>query len=146
MWTGRGLNKFSDAKSAGPLASNRHARPSLTSEYVAACNEIEQVILNVWQEILGIDQLGIQDNFFDLGGNSLVGLKVISRLKKELNLEIPLVALFEGPTVSALARVVSKDRSEAPAGEESRGRGERRRERLRVKQRVSDELETGSIA
>ena len=79
--------------------------------------------------MLGIEELGIHDNFFELGGNSLIGLKVISRLKRELNVDIPIVALFEGPTVSALAKVIGRDRNEAPVFEESQTRGERRRER-----------------
>jgi phthiocerol/phenolphthiocerol synthesis type-I polyketide synthase E len=108
-----------------------HTRPSLTTAYVAASTEIEQVVVNVWQDILGIDQLGIHDNFFDLGGNSLIGLKVISRLKKELNMDIPVTALFEGPTVSALAKVIGKQNGEEFTYEESRRRGERRSERIR---------------
>jgi hypothetical protein len=71
----------------------------------------------------------VHDNFFELGGNSLIGLKVISGLKRELNIDIPIVALFEGPTVSALAKVIGRDRNEKPVFEEGRTRGERRREK-----------------
>jgi phthiocerol/phenolphthiocerol synthesis type-I polyketide synthase E len=138
IWSGRGASK--SAVTDTTFASNLHTRPSLTTVYVAASTEIEQVIVNVWQDILGIDQLGIHDNFFDLGGNSLIGLKIISRLKKELNMEIPITALFEGPTISALAKVISKGKVEKPAYEESRRRGERRSERIRHKQRTADDM------
>jgi phthiocerol/phenolphthiocerol synthesis type-I polyketide synthase E len=134
IWTGPGSVGASDSGGDTASSPNLHTRPLLTTAYVAASDEIEQVIVNVWQEILGIDQLGIHDNFFDLGGNSLIGLKVISRLKKELNIDIPIVALFEGPTVSALAKVISNGKTKDPAAHESRSRGERRRERVRLKQ------------
>jgi NAD(P)-dependent dehydrogenase (short-subunit alcohol dehydrogenase family)/acyl carrier protein len=106
-----------------------HARPALDSDYVAPSDEIQMTIAKIWQEQLGIDRLGINDNFFELGGNSLIGLKIISMLKKELGVEIPIVALFEGPTVSALAQVISSDGSGRASYEENRGRGERRRAR-----------------
>jgi phthiocerol/phenolphthiocerol synthesis type-I polyketide synthase E len=134
IWTGQGVDKSAATEDDTALASNLHSRPSLTTMYVAASTEIEHVVVNVWQDTLGIDQLGIHDNFFDLGGNSLIGLKVISRLKKELSMDIPITALFEGPTISALAKVISKERVEEPVYEESRRRGERRSERIRYKQ------------
>ena len=84
--------------------------------------------MNVWQELLGIESLGIDDNFFDLGGNSLIGLKVIGRLKKELSIDISVVTLFEGPTVRALAAAISQNGNQ-PTYKESRSRGDRRRER-----------------
>jgi phthiocerol/phenolphthiocerol synthesis type-I polyketide synthase E len=145
VWSGPGVGKSASVNGGAASAPNLHTRPSLTTAYVAASNEIEQVIVKVWQEVLGIDRLGIHDNFFDLGGNSLIGLKVISQLKKELDLDIPVIALFQGPTVCALAKVIGKERAEEPANEESRTRGERRRERVRFKRSPSDEIKAGSI-
>jgi phthiocerol/phenolphthiocerol synthesis type-I polyketide synthase E len=139
IWTGQGTCE--SAAAGANIDSNLHSRPSLTTVYVAARTELEQVVVNVWQDTLGIDQLGIHDNFFDLGGNSLIGLKVISRLKRELNIDIPITALFEGPTVSALAKVISKEKVEEPAYEESRRRGERRSERIRNKQRATGDMQ-----
>jgi phthiocerol/phenolphthiocerol synthesis type-I polyketide synthase E len=104
-----------------------HARPELSSAYAPPNNDLERTIAAVWQELLGIEQIGIYDNFFDLGGSSLLGLKVVARLKQELRLDIPVVALFEGPTVSALAGVLLQ--SGAPAYDEEAGRGARRRAR-----------------
>jgi phthiocerol/phenolphthiocerol synthesis type-I polyketide synthase E len=138
IWTGQGSGK--SAATGTTFASNLRTRPSLTTVYVPADTEIERVVVNVWQDILGIDQLGIHDNFFDLGGNSLIGLKVISRLKKELNIDIPVTALFEGPTVNALAQVISGGKVEAPAYEESRRRGERRSERVKYRKRTTDDM------
>jgi len=117
---------------AGPGASV-HSRPHLTTELVLPGNDLEAAIIEIWQTALGIERLGINDNFFDLGGNSLIGLKVISMLKKKLEIEIPVVALFEGPTVSALAKLIGKKEDEQQVQDESRQRGERRRERMKRK-------------
>jgi acyl transferase domain-containing protein len=145
-WTGKRAGKPPDVSDVTAPASTLHARPLLATVYVAASNEIERVIVNVWQEILGIDKLGIHDNFFDLGGNSLIGLKVISRLKKELDTDLPVIALFEGPTVSSLARVIGDKQAELPGKGESRSRGERRRERMRLKRKTQDEIEASGSA
>ncbi len=104
-----------------------HLRPALNTDYAPPTDEIQMTIARVWQEQLGIDRLGIHDNFFELGGNSLIGLKVVSLLKKELGVDIPIVALFEGPTVSALAEIIARNGNQSPSYEESRNRGERRR-------------------
>ena len=105
-----------------------HPRPALSTIYAPPSNEVEHTVVRVWQDLLGIEKLGIHDNFFDLGGNSLIGLKVIGRLKKELSINISVVALFEGPTVSALAKTISENGAQ-PTYQESRSRGDRRRER-----------------
>jgi phthiocerol/phenolphthiocerol synthesis type-I polyketide synthase E len=135
IWTGPGRDGAAEKEGQADEGAMRHTRPSLKTAYVAASNEVERVIVKVWQEALGIEQLGIHDNFFDLGGNSLIGLKVISRLKRELGIEIPVTALFEGPTVSTLANVIGQGKRAGTANEESRSRGERRRERAQSKYR-----------
>lgn len=106
-----------------------HPRPQLDTAYVAPENELQAMIADIWRLQLGVDELGIHDNFFDLGGNSLIALKVISRLKKELQRDIPVVSLFEGPTISTLAELLSQQPNGHKAYEESRSRGEQRRQR-----------------
>ncbi|HEU5382931.1 MAG TPA: SDR family NAD(P)-dependent oxidoreductase, partial [Ktedonobacteraceae bacterium] len=66
--------------------------------------DYEPKIAEIWCQVLGVEQVSPHDNFFDLGGNSLVALEVISRLKKAFRMQIPAVALFEAPTVSTLAK------------------------------------------
>jgi acyl transferase domain-containing protein/acyl carrier protein len=129
LWIRRDGATSEAQATADGLSAALHPRPSLGTAYAPPTDEIEQAIVRIWQDLLGIEELGIHDNFFELGGNSLIGLKVISRLKRELNVDIPIVALFEGPTVSALAKVIGRDQNEAPVFEESQTRGERRRER-----------------
>jgi acyl transferase domain-containing protein/aryl carrier-like protein len=114
-------------------AAPAHARPNLGSAFVAPRGEVEEKIARIWQEILGIEQVGAHDSFFELGGNSLVGLKVISRLKAECGGDLSAVHLFEGPTVAALARLLAPAPEEVPteAYNERRSRGAQRREKLR---------------
>jgi acyl carrier protein len=98
----------------------------------------ERALAEVWRQVLGTDAVGPDDNFFDLGGNSLIGLKVVSRLKRELDVEIPIVTLFEGPTVSAFSKLISQNGSAKPSYEASQSRGERRREKRLRKQSIAE--------
>ena len=61
----------------------------------------------MWRQVLGADRVGVQDNFFDLGGDSLIAIQAIDLLKGELRLEIPVTFLFEGTTVSSLASLLT---------------------------------------
>ena len=123
-----GQNQTTNDSSDGKAAGGFYLRPALGVAYAPPSNELEETIVRVWQSQLGIERPGIHDNFFDLGGNSLIALKVISQLKKELQVEIPVVSLFEGPTVRALAQVISQLDQSPSHYNESRDRGERRRQ------------------
>ena len=85
-----------------------HPRPNLLNAYVAPSNELEQDLAETWQELLGIEQVGINDNFFELGGHSLLATMVMSRLRKEFGVELPLRSFFESPTVSGLALIIAQ--------------------------------------
>jgi acyl transferase domain-containing protein/acyl carrier protein len=85
-----------------------HARPELSNAYAAPENELEQELADIWQELLGIRQVGIHDNFFDLGGHSLLATMVISRLRKSFDVSLQLRDVFEAPTVSQLSLVVAE--------------------------------------
>ncbi|MBV1920605.1 MAG: amino acid adenylation domain-containing protein, partial [Pseudomonadales bacterium] len=76
------------------------------SEYVAASNDVEQALADIWQDVLALPQVGIHDDFFDLGGHSLLVTKVSSRIKEKLSIELPLRTLFEVPTIAALAEII----------------------------------------
>ncbi|RAM48425.1 MAG: polyketide synthase [Hapalosiphonaceae cyanobacterium JJU2] len=86
-----------------------HSRANLQSEYVPVRNNVEQIVATTWQKVLGIEKIGIYDNFFDLGGSSLIGVEVISQLQKELNTHIPIISIYERPTISSLAEFLSSD-------------------------------------
>jgi acyl transferase domain-containing protein/acyl carrier protein len=90
------------------------AAPRPAAVAAAPGGNAERRIAEIWRRVLGAEQIGLQDNFFDLGGNSLLALQVVSEIGRELGTEIPPVTLFEAPTVSALARHLAAV-GEAPA-------------------------------
>ncbi|HKR21284.1 MAG TPA: phosphopantetheine-binding protein, partial [Pyrinomonadaceae bacterium] len=81
-------------------------RPALPTAYAGATNPIEQSILDIWQEILGISQIGIHDNFFELGGHSLLATQIVSRLRQAFEVQVPLRTIFENPTTVELAAAI----------------------------------------
>src|SRR5262249_42732395 len=91
-----------------------HAWSNLHNPYVAPESEIERQVAAIWQELLGIDPIGVHDSFFDLGGDSLQGVQVIARVRGALGGEIGLGALFETPPPRGFAAAVEAVR---PAGE-----------------------------
>jgi non-ribosomal peptide synthase protein (TIGR01720 family) len=84
-----------------------HSRPYLQNSYVAPRNETEQTIANIWQEILGIEQIGIEDNFLELGGDSLLSIQITARANKA-GLRFTNQHLFEYPTIAQLAEIAGR--------------------------------------
>ena len=90
----------------------KHARPNVQNAYVAPRNEPEMQIAEVWQDMLGIDQVGCFDNFFELGGDSLLATQLIANLGDMFQIELPLRALFEAPTIAELAVSIVQKQAE----------------------------------
>ena len=114
-------------------AKTTYPRPGLATSFVAPSNDLERKIAAIWGDMLGIDEIGILDNFFDLGGNSLLGIDLIARMRKELAVEqIPAHVLYEAPTVQALARFVdpAQQEPEPVQAETWQDRSSKRKERL----------------
>ncbi|PSM45475.1 polyketide synthase, partial [Chroococcidiopsis sp. CCALA 051] len=93
-------------------SSSLHSKPNLQSAYVAPRNAIEQKLAKIWQELLGFEQIGIHDNFFDLGGDSLLTVQVRSKLQTTFDRDISLTDLFEYPTINALAQLLDREQCE----------------------------------
>lgn len=87
-----------------------HPRPNLPNPYVAPVTALENQIVEMWRELLGIEEIGIHDSFFELGGHSLIATQLVSRLRETFKIELPLRDLFESPTVSFLAGHIEKSR------------------------------------
>jgi phthiocerol/phenolphthiocerol synthesis type-I polyketide synthase E len=84
-----------------------HARPVLPTPYVAPETELEQAIAEVWRRTLGFAQLGVNDNFFEIGGDSFLAVRLASELKQALAMEIPVAKLYQGLTIRALAALLA---------------------------------------
>ncbi|MBC8034393.1 MAG: amino acid adenylation domain-containing protein, partial [Chitinophagaceae bacterium] len=77
--------------------------------YEAPRTEEEQTIANIWQELLGADRIGISDNFFELGGHSLLATRVVSAVRRKLNVELTIKDLFNHPTIAALTAYIKSE-------------------------------------
>ena len=88
------------------LASMRRAVKIAASEFVAPRDSLEDALARIWADLLTLEQVGVFDNFFELGGHSLVAGRVLVRIADRFGVSLPLGAIFEAPTVAALARRV----------------------------------------
>ena len=88
-------------------------RPTLDTPYAQARNDTESQLVRIWKEVLAVDPIGIHDNFFDLGGHSLAATRVISRVINHFRLEIQLQALFDSPTITDMAEVITAHQGKA---------------------------------
>lgn len=85
-------------------------RPKMTVAYVAPATEGERTIARIWQELLGVQQIGVNDAFFQLGGDSLLATQSMSKLRTAFNLELPLRYFFEYPTVHQMYDAIQSAR------------------------------------
>ncbi len=91
-------------------APDQQERPS--ELFVAARTPLEEILANLWAEVLGHGPISIYDNFFELGGHSLLATQVLSRLRALSGVELPLRSLFEAPTVASLATRMSEQKQQ----------------------------------
>jgi acyl transferase domain-containing protein/acyl carrier protein len=93
-------------------------RTEADGDYVPPQNEVEAAMAALWEELFGLQRLSVNDNFFELGGNSLLGIQLISRVRKDFQIELPLNALFESPTAAGLAAAIAETRLREKEAEE----------------------------
>lgn len=97
----------SPSPSPQPPKTRRHLRPNSSVPYVPPRNAAEATAIAVWEEILGIESIGVHDNFLDLGGDSLMATQAIARLRRVLHPHLSVASLFEAPTVAELVASLS---------------------------------------
>jgi amino acid adenylation domain-containing protein len=95
---------------------------------------MERKIAAVWASVLGVERVGVDENFFDIGGHSLLMVEVHSRMEEEVGAKVSMIELFQYPTIEALAKHLNKEQDEAPAFQQGQERAETRRE-LRKRRR-----------
>jgi amino acid adenylation domain-containing protein len=98
-----------------PQATTTYGRPNLPHPYVAPGNAVEEALAGIWQELLGLTQVGVRDDFFALGGHSLLATQLAARVREIHGVELPVEKLFSAPTVAELALVVEELRQAAGA-------------------------------
>jgi acyl carrier protein len=89
------------------ITSSERLRPQLTTPFVAPSSEMEKQIADIWSELLGFEPIGVDDDFFDLGGHSLVAMQVLSRIRSMFDVELSPRLLVTGEfTVASLSKAV----------------------------------------
>lgn len=84
----------------------KFARPELDNDYVEPKDDIERNLVSFWEELLGVDQVGVEDSFFDLGGHSLVAVRLFAKIQQTYDVDYPISVLFEAPTIAACADMI----------------------------------------
>jgi acyl carrier protein len=91
-----------------PAPASLRTETTAAAAYVAPQSDLERIIAGIWQEALQVERVSTQDNFFDLGGHSLLLAQVHARLREVLKTDVPVIELFKYPTVGALAKYFSQ--------------------------------------
>jgi acyl carrier protein len=120
-------------------AQNRRPRPELEEEFVPPNGPTEELLSEIYAQALGLDRIGVMDNFFKLGGNSLTIVQMASHIRDRFGVELPMETFFKSPTVASLAISVIQGRSAGLGAEESD-------RLLDMLDRLSDEEVEGMLA
>ncbi|MEH1940520.1 MAG: amino acid adenylation domain-containing protein [Nostoc sp.] len=113
-------------------------RPDLTEGYQAPRSQLERAIATIWQEVLHLEKVGVNDNFFDLGGHSLSIVQVKNKLQENLNRSLSIVEIFQNPTIKSLTQYLSQKPEDAPSVQPMQNRIQKQIEAInRQKQQLS---------
>jgi acyl carrier protein len=111
------------------------ARPALTASYLPPATELERRVAEIWQDVMGIDRIGMRDNFFELGGHSLLLVQMHARLNETLRQEVSIIDLFKYPTIASLAAHLGEDQEKTSVDTSNRRRAAERRAALKERSR-----------
>jgi len=81
-------------------------RPEMQSPYIPPANEHERTLCDIWEQVLGLDMVGTRDGFFDLGGTSILSIRLVDRIRQTMGVDLPVVKIFQYPNVSSLAAYI----------------------------------------
>jgi acyl transferase domain-containing protein/acyl carrier protein len=95
-----------------PAPRPTHPRPAIGRAFVAPETELERQLAAIWRDVLGIEEVGVHDDFLELGGHSLMATQVLSRIIQSFRTKVPLARFLEAPTVAGLARLIESTRAE----------------------------------
>lgn len=129
------LSLFIDDTEDDVSEKPKHPRPSLVTAYAAPRNETEKKLTEIWQEVLGIDQVGIYDNFFELGGDSLLITRIHSKFRESLHSDLSIASLLQYSTIADLSQFLEKtDDTKQPSFQKVQNRADKQKEALKRKQ------------
>jgi len=123
------IEQWLHPKKASRKLESLHPRPDVPTTFVEPGTATEKRLAAIWQDVLGIGQIGIRDNFFELGGDSVMLVQVHKAIRQEVNGEVAVANLFQFPSIHELARFLDKDDGGAVAASIVNKRLERRRSR-----------------
>jgi epothilone synthetase B len=118
----------------GALPEPDEASSRQTSVFVAPSTEVEQALSAIVRDVLHVDQVSVESNFFDLGGNSVHMVQILTRLRDAFGREVAITEIFRHPTIHALAGYLGQGPSEAPSLARSDERADKRRARMSARQ------------
>ncbi|MEG4207099.1 amino acid adenylation domain-containing protein [Microcoleus sp. Pol7_A1] len=133
-------------RKALPAPNADAINPELETTYVAPQTEIEQAIATVWQQVLHLEKVGVDDSFFDLGGHSLLMAQAHSQLREVVDRDVSIMEMFKYPTISSLAKYLSHEPEEKPSFGQSQARINKQKDainRQKQKQRLQGKNKNG---
>lgn len=110
----QGQDRRQPSRADGIAKTASRPRPDLPTPYVPPGNEREHIVAEIWQQAFGIERVGVLDNFFELGGDSLMAIQMVARLKRALQVDVPVVSLYEGLTIRSLVGLLDAARQTRP--------------------------------
>ncbi|MCX8996218.1 SDR family oxidoreductase [Rhizobiaceae bacterium BDR2-2] len=96
-------------------------RPDLDSDYVAPRTDIERTLAGYWTELLGVERIGVHDSFFDIGGHSLIAVRLFRMIHQTFSVDLPISVLFRAPTIAQCAELISAESAPAPETDAQHG-------------------------
>jgi amino acid adenylation domain-containing protein len=103
------------------LPTPHDSSPALDASYVAPRTPTEEVLASIWREVLNLKQVGVHDNFFEMGGHSLLAVQLRFQVERTLEIEMPLVAIYLSPTIEGMALTVLQQKLQALDAREAQG-------------------------
>jgi acyl transferase domain-containing protein/thioesterase domain-containing protein len=93
----------------GQSESAGFSRPQLSTTFVGPRDQVEEELAGMWRELLGVKEVGVNDDFFELGGQSLIAVRLFNKIRVKYGVDLPLSTLFEAPTIGGCAAIVREE-------------------------------------
>jgi len=111
-------------------------RTGLEAGYVAPCTSTEEILAGIWSDVLGVEKVGIQDNFFDVGANSILVARVHYMLQDTFKQKISIINIFEHPTISTLAKYLNRKQVEQHPFKQIQERTQKQKQAIKLQQEL----------